>query len=156
MAPEQAKGRLDTIGPLADVYSLGAILYEMLTGRPPFQGETPGETERQLFALEPVPPSRLNPKVPSDLETICLKCLQKDLHRRYKSAADLAEDLGRFKRGDPITARPVGVMERGTKWIRRHPAPTAATCAAALFLLTPGRKFHVVSEPANRRQTGAG
>ena len=111
MAPEQAVGNAHTIGPSADIYSLGAVLYELLTGRPPFRGETAAETEQQLIYQEPVPPSRLNSKVPRDLETICLTCLRKDPERRYATAAALAEDLHRFERGEPITARPAGLLE---------------------------------------------
>jgi tetratricopeptide (TPR) repeat protein/tRNA A-37 threonylcarbamoyl transferase component Bud32 len=136
MAPEQALGRANTVGASADIYSLGAILYEMLTGRPPFQGETAGETERQLLSTDPVPPSRLNPKIPRDLETICLKCLQKDINRRYTSARNLADDLERFKRGEPVLARRVGLAERTLKRVKRHPAPTVAIFGTALFLLT--------------------
>jgi tetratricopeptide (TPR) repeat protein len=135
MAPEQAKGQLGAVGPQSDVYSLGAILYEMLTGRPPFQGETPGETERQLLSVDPVPPSRLNAKVPRDVETVCLKCLHKDPHRRYQSAVELAADLRRYVAGEPIAARRVGIAERGVKWVVRHPALSVAGFGIVILCL---------------------
>jgi eukaryotic-like serine/threonine-protein kinase len=131
MAPEQARGQLRAVGPAVDVYALGAIFYELLTGRPPFRGETPAETVRQVIDQETVPPVRLNAKVPRDLETVCLKCLQKEPSGRYASAAALADDLRRFGEGRPIQARPVSLSARLWRWCRRNP-PTAALMATVL------------------------
>jgi serine/threonine-protein kinase len=133
MAPEQALGKTRAIGPPADIYALGAILYEGLTGRPPFRAETAVETLRQVVAEEPAPPSRLNAKVPRDLETICLKCLNKDPQRRYPTAAALADDLQRYDRGETISARHPSRLERIIKWARRRPAVAALVGASVLF-----------------------
>jgi tetratricopeptide (TPR) repeat protein len=140
MAPEQALGRAREVGPAADVWALGAILYEMLTGRPPFQGASSLDTLQMVLVEEPVPVRRLQPKCPRDLETICLKCLQKAARKRYASALDLADDLRRFRTGEPIRARPVGRVERGLKWVRRHPAWAAlgALGGAACLALVAG------------------
>jgi WD40 repeat protein len=121
MAPEQAGGKSRGIGPAADIYALGAILYECLTGRPPFKAATPLETVLQVIGDDPVPPARLNPRVPRDLETICLKCLQKDPSKRYDSAEALVTDIARFLKGHPVHARPSTAWARGCKWAKRHP-----------------------------------
>ncbi len=134
MAPEQGRGQKD-IGPPADIYALGAILYTLLTGRPPFLAATAMDTIMQLMNDEPVPPSKLQPKIPRDIETICLKCLHKEPERRYESAEALANDLARFCRGEPILARPVGNFERIWRWCRRNPWVAVPSAAAALLAL---------------------
>jgi serine/threonine-protein kinase len=152
MAPEQVSGKAGTIGPAADIYALGVLLYEMLTGKPPFRGETASETERQVIHDEPVSPSRLNRKVPRDLETICLKCLSKEPGRRYASAAALADDLTRFREGRPIKARPLGWVERSWRWCRRNPTAAALliTALALVGLASGGGVWHV-QQRAERR-----
>lgn len=121
MAPEQAWGLRHGIGPTTDVYALGTILYELLAGRPPFQAASPLITVMLVRTEEPIPPSRLQPGLPRDLETICLKCLEKEPRKRYSSAADLAEDLERHERGEPIRARPIRLPHRLWRWCRRRP-----------------------------------
>jgi formylglycine-generating enzyme required for sulfatase activity len=144
MAPEQAAGKVRDTGPAADVYALGALLYECLTGRPPFEG--PQQVVLvSVLSDEPVRPSRRGAKVPADLETICLRCLSKEPARRYASAEELANDLRRFQAGEPIRARPVGPVERTWKWARRRPTTAALTLvsmAAALVLLLSGLWFN--------------
>lgn len=136
MAPEQAEGRNDRVGPCSDIYSLGAILYDLLTGRPPFRGTTILETLTQVRLIDPVPPARLTPQMPRDLETITLKCLQKDPARRYTSATELADDLRRFLNGEPILARPVSSLERAWKWCKRRPAAAALIAVSMLSVLS--------------------
>jgi hypothetical protein len=135
MAPEQAQGRSKEAGPAADVYALGAILYECVTGRPPFKSPTQLETLLQVLNEEPVPPRKLQPKVPRDLETICLKCLNKERAWRYATAEELAEDLHRFLEGKPIAARPVGRLERARMWARRKPLVASLLVAVAAAVL---------------------
>ncbi|MBM4067355.1 MAG: tetratricopeptide repeat protein [Planctomycetes bacterium] len=136
MAPEQAEGKTKHTGPPADIYALGSILYDLITGRPPFRGTTLLETLQQVKSMEPPPPARLQPGVPRDLETICLKSLEKDPRKRYATAGDLAEDLRRFIEGEPILARPTPWWERTIKWARRKPAVAALIGVGALALVS--------------------
>jgi serine/threonine-protein kinase len=157
MAPEQANGRTRDIGPATDVYALGAILYECLTGRPPFKAANPMDTLLQVLGHDPVPPSRLQPNVPRDLETICLKCLAKDVPRRYSTAREVAEELQRFQRGDPIRARPSGYADRLLRWCRRNPGVTSLVLTAVLLLLVVGGLVALhLSDEATARAREAG
>ncbi|MCI0491292.1 MAG: serine/threonine-protein kinase, partial [Blastocatellia bacterium] len=135
MPPEQAGDKRGKPGKTSDVYSLGAILYEMLTGRPPFQGETPVDTVMMVLNSEPVSPRLLNPKLDRDLETICMKCLEKEPGSRYSSAQELADDLDRFLDHRTIKARPVRIPVRAWRWLRRNPWPSAAALAVVLVLV---------------------
>jgi tetratricopeptide (TPR) repeat protein len=135
MAPEQALGKGKEVGPPADVYALGAVLYECLTGRPPFLAESALDTLHQVVNAEPAPLRQLNPKIQPDLETVCLKCLDKAPARRYLSALELADDLGRWQRGESIRARPAGTGERALKWARRRPATAALLGVSVLAVL---------------------
>jgi eukaryotic-like serine/threonine-protein kinase len=135
MAPEQAAGQSRNVGAAADIYSLGAILYEMLTGRPPFRAATVWQTLQQTQSEEPVPPGQLQPGLPRDLETICLKCLEKEPAKRYSMAAALADDLRRFLGGEPIAARPINVTERAWRWAGRKPLLASLYAAIAALVL---------------------
>jgi tetratricopeptide (TPR) repeat protein len=137
MAPEQVEAECERLGPAADIYGLGALLYHALTGRPPFSASSTAETLEQVRHQEPVPPRRLNPSIPRDLETICLRCLQKDLGRRYATADEMADDLRRWQAGRPIMARPVSIAERTWRACLRRPA-VAALASALLVSLCSG------------------
>lgn len=135
MAPEQAAGKVRAVGAASDVYALGAMLYEAITARPPFQAESSVETMRQVVENEPVSPGLLNPSTPRDLETICLKCLEKEPQRRYRTAQALAQDLDRFLRDEPIHARPATPAEKGWRWCRRKPALASAIALGLILVL---------------------
>lgn len=136
MAPEQAAGRTDQVAEPADVYALGAVLYVALTGRPPFQADNPLDTLMLVLEREPISPRELNPSTPKDLETICLKCLEKDRQKRYRSAGEFASELDRFLTGRPILARPVSTVTRTWRWCRRNPAAAIALVAISALFLT--------------------
>jgi Flp pilus assembly protein TadD len=154
MAPEQAAGKSTEIGPAADVYALGAVFYELLTGRPPFAAPTALETIQRVLDSEPVPVRRLQPSTPRDLETICLKCLKKRPEQRYATAGLLADDLRAYLHGRPIQARRSGAFERIWKWVRRHPARTATAVLAALFLLlaTAAAAWYLIDRAERAKQ----
>ena len=166
MAPEQAAGLVKEVGPPADVHALGAILYELLTGRPPFRAATRLDTLLQVMELDAVPVRQLNPRCPRDLETICLKCLRKIPKERYAGAQDLADDLRRFLDGEPVKARPPGSLRLINRWVRHHPGVIVAYLTAAVLLLpmlsylglphvhlaamslVPARSFYLATLPA--------
>ncbi|HZZ78435.1 MAG TPA: protein kinase [Gemmataceae bacterium] len=159
MAPEQAEGKKDEIGPRTDVYALGAILYELLAGRPPFQGSSPLDSLRLVMTQDPTPPTRIVPTVPRDLEAICLKCLEKSASHRYESALALADDLRRFLDGKPVIARHIGPLQRGWKWVRRHPQTVLVVIACAsiifvplLFVLAEARRQHQLDRKADEEK----
>jgi hypothetical protein len=152
MAPEQAAGRNREIGPTTDIYALGAILYEALTGRPPFRAESAWETIAQVLNDDPVPVRTLQPKVPRDLERICMKCLRKEPAGRYATAAELEDDLRCFREGRPVRARPVSPIQRAWKWARRRPALASLFvfgCLAVLGIAFGLSEFRVLRERAD-------
>lgn len=151
MPPEQAAGDAKRIGPSADIYALGAVLYCLLTGRPPFQAANPIETLLQVKTREPVSPRQLNAAVPRDLETVCLKCLEKEPARRYASAQELADELQRFLDGRPINARPIPVIARAWRWCRRN-STLAATITAAVCLVVISTSVYIVKLGAKNSQ----
>jgi serine/threonine protein kinase len=153
MAPEQAGGRVREIGPCTDIYALGAILYDLLTGRPPFKANTLADTLRQVQMVEPVSPGRLQPQVPRDLATICLKCLNKEPKKRYATSLELAEDLGRFLAGEPIRARPTSAFERAWKWSKRRPAIAALIAVSFISFVAIGVGGWLTSLSLNKANT---
>jgi tetratricopeptide (TPR) repeat protein len=161
MAPEQTTNG-KTVGPAADIYGLGTILYECLAGRAPFKGVSPLDILDQIRTQEPIPPGRLQQGIPRDLQTICLKCLEKAPGNRYSSAADLAEDLDRFLHGEPIAARPIGLVRRGMKWARRRPTIASLSAISCLLTLAIGSlvaiyttRLHTEVERANTNADAA-
>src|SRR5215471_11725079 len=154
MAPEQAHANNGHVSCTTDVYGLGAVLYQLLAGQPPFAGDTPFETVRLLLETEPRQPRLLNPKVDRDLSTICLKCLEKDPKRRYSSALALAEDLEHWLRNEPIRARHTGVLARGRKWIRRSPAAAALVVMSILLASAIGVIVWKVGAMGRQPSTG--
>jgi tetratricopeptide (TPR) repeat protein/tRNA A-37 threonylcarbamoyl transferase component Bud32 len=154
MAPEQARGEVHEVGPHSDLYSLGAMLYEFITGKPPFRGRTPMDIVVKVTREDVIPPSRLQPDVPRDLETICIKCLQKEPAKRYANCYELAEDLNRFLIGEPIQARPVGNIERVVRWCRRNPGWAAmwGGIAGLLMLVASGSLYAAITINAAKQQ----
>ncbi len=152
MPPEQASGKLDQIKETADVYALGAILYTLLAGRPPFQADNPLDTLMQVLEQEPVSPRQLNPKVPRDVETICLKCLEKESHRRYTSAQQLSDELQRFLNGEPIKARSISRAARTWRWCRRRPLVASLIATAIALLLVIAAVLWIGERKAARQR----
>ena len=155
MSPEQAAGRVREVGTHSDVYALGAILYECLTGRPPFKGDSVMDTIQKVLYREPDRPRGFDTAIPRDLETICLKCLEKEPAKRYPSADALAADLRAYRDDRPISARPVGVAERAWKWMKRNPGRTAAAAAAVLVLIGAAVAANVAAERTRQRERQA-
>ena len=147
MAPEQASGKSEQVSPLTDVYALGAILYFLLTGRPPFQAPSTLETLRQVLETEPLAPRQLNPNVTLDLQTITLKCLEKSPDRRYASAQELSEELERFLRGEPVRARPINKLQRAWRWVRRRRSTVGLSVAVFVALLAVAGFAYLLNRP---------